>query len=78
MKLQWIDDRWHCDGRGIHAGDRMELRCDGGKWLAVRVESCNRGSGLSAIIEVEGREFASTIEPEYDDLRWTGELRWFN
>lgn len=70
MKLHWIEDRWHCDGRGIHAGSQMELRCDGGKWLTVRVESYNRGRGLSAFIAVHGRQFASTIEPEYDQLRW--------
>jgi hypothetical protein len=37
--LKWIDDRWHCDGRPIHAGDGMEMQFPDGTWLHVRIES---------------------------------------
>ena len=68
--LTWIDDRWHLNGRPIHAGDCMELRGGGGKWIPVRIESSNRGRVLHAVVRVEGREFYSTIQPEFDKLRW--------
>ena len=68
--LEWIDDRWHCAGRGIHAGDCMELLGYDGKWFAVRIESADRGRRLSAFVRVHGRDFVCGIEPECDRLRW--------
>ena len=68
--LQWIDDRWHCDGRPIHAGNCLELRGDGGHWIPVRVESRDQGRELIAFYRVHGREFCSGIETDYDKLRW--------
>lgn len=68
--LTWNDDRWNLDGRGVHAGDVMQLRCDKGEWVDVRVESSDRGRRLIAFVRVHGREFASAIETDYDDLRW--------
>ncbi|HVW36350.1 MAG TPA: hypothetical protein VHB99_03555 [Pirellulales bacterium] len=70
MSLTWQDDRWHCDGRGIHAGEMMELQGYDGKWSLVRVESSDRGRRLIAIVDVRGRQFACGIEPECDQLRW--------
>lgn len=37
-RLEWINDRWHCDGDGIHAGVGMELR--GLSARSARVFSC--------------------------------------
>lgn len=77
-KLEWVDDRWHLDGQGIHAGDRMEIRLPHEaniddckiRWLPVRIESYDRGQGLSAHIDIGGMTFAHTIETEFDELRW--------
>jgi hypothetical protein len=45
--MKWIDERWHVAGRGIHAGDMMELRC-GDRWVLVRIESSEAGTRLFA------------------------------
>lgn len=68
--LEWLDDRWHLEGRGIHAGEQMELLCSKGEWLAVRIESSDHGRRLSAWIRVHGRDFVSGIDTEFDALRW--------
>jgi hypothetical protein len=69
-KLIWQDNRWHCDGEGIHAGEGMELRGDDGQWFRVRIESADRGHVLIAYLTVHGHEFSRRIDPEYDQLRW--------
>lgn len=70
MKLEWIDDRWHCGGEGIHAGETLELRGRDGQWFRVRIESADRGRVLIAHIQVHGLDFTRRIEPEFDELRW--------
>lgn len=70
MKLVWQDNRWHCDGQGIHAGETMELRGDDGVWFRVRIESADSGQRLFAYAKVHGRDFTSRIWPEHDELRW--------
>lgn len=71
--LYWQDDRWHLDGRGIHAGTTMELRGpDDGVWFAVRIESSNRGKTLIAFHSVHGIQFTYRLDPDYDQLRWPG------
>lgn len=67
--LQWTNDRWHCDGRGIHAGDTLELLCNNG-WLSVRVESRDCGRALVAYATIMGTEFARSIATGHDTLRW--------
>lgn len=78
MTLHWTDGRWHLDGRGIHAGDRLELYLPQGevmngrkvKWLPVRIESYDRGRGLTAWLDIGGLDFIHTIDPNNDELRW--------
>lgn len=70
MKLVWQDDRWHCGGMGIHAGDVMELRGDDDLWFPVRIESFDRGRVLIAYTLVHGLDFTRRINEDYDELRW--------
>ncbi len=85
--LRWIDGRWHCDGRGIHAGETLELRAvhtyhydddgeevsDGpGKWLTVRLESEDQGRVLVAHYFVEGLMFRLRLDPGHE-VRWKPE-----
>jgi hypothetical protein len=71
MTLDWIDGRWHLDGKGIHAGDMMEIRWPDGTWEVVRIESADRGHLLSAHFEYHGLCLRVTAWP---DTRF--ELRW--
>ena len=68
--LQWIDDRWHCEGRGIHAGDRLELLEGDDAWREVRVESQDGGRVLLACSEIDARMCERRIDPERERLRW--------
>jgi hypothetical protein len=61
--LEWIDDRWHCQGQGIHAGECLELHCPDETWLLVRIESSNRGQSLIAFATVHGQVFTRAIDP---------------
>lgn len=70
--LYWEDDRWHCDGRGIHAGCIMELKGADGTWFEVRIESADRGRRLIAFKLVHGTGFTCSIDLDYDQLRWPG------
>lgn len=70
MKLVWQDSRWHCDGRGIHAGEMMELRGYDGEWFSVRVESSDRGRRLIAIVVRHDIQFSYGIDTDCDQLRW--------
>lgn len=82
--LEWVDNRWHCAGRGIHAGDALELRAaeiqrfdsDGepmagepGPWVRVRVESSDAGRRLHAHKLVSGLAFKLEIGAAHE-LRW--------
>lgn len=69
-KLEWRDDRWHLDGRGVHAGEQLELRGYDGQWFAVRVETSDRGRRLMAIIKLHRVYFSRVIDPRVDNLRW--------
>lgn len=70
-QLCWVDERWHLFGRGIHAGETLELRAPDG-WITGRVESCERGRVLVFHANLLGLTFIRTIEPENDQLRWIG------
>lgn len=70
MKLVWQDDRWHCGGDGIHAGEQMELRGEDGQWFRVRIESADRGRVLIAYVRVHGLDFTRRINEDFDELRW--------
>lgn len=65
---EWIDERWHLDGRGIHAGAVLEMKLGDG-WHEVGIESRNRGEILDAYIHVGGRSFKTQLRA-YDQLRW--------
>lgn len=83
--LRWEDGRWHCGSKGIHAGTAMEMRTregaghyddDGGRWvpvagdwIAVRVESEDRGRQLIAFHTVQGIEMSVRVSPGLE-LRW--------
>lgn len=67
--LEWIDNRWHCDGVGIHAGQGMELRGEK-QWHRVRIESADAGQILIAYMVIDGIQFSYRIWPESDRLRW--------
>jgi len=71
-RLTWDGDRWHCDGRAIHAGVLMELKgaYGGSSWFEVRIESRNRGKDLVAVAKIQGLDFTYGIDPECDQLRW--------
>ena len=68
--LEWIDGRWHCDGRGIHAGEGMELLGYDRQWFRVRIESADQGRRLIAYLNVHGMDFRCHIDPDVDRLRW--------
>jgi len=68
--LAWIDDRWHCQGQGIHAGECLELHCPDETWLTVRIESEDHGRKLFAYANVHGHTFTRAIDPKVDELRW--------
>ena len=68
--LTWEHGRWHCDGKGIHAGSGMELRGQDGSWFHVRIESSNHGRNLIAFVNVHGHSFTKLIDTDWDALRW--------
>lgn len=70
MRLEWLDDRWHLDGRGIHAGDFVEIRWTDGTWEEVRVESGDRGRRLYAHALYHGERIAVEIDDTRHALRW--------
>ena len=67
--LEWVDQRWHAGGIGIHAGDTLELLTPDG-WVAVRIESSDEGRRLGAFIYIGGLCFSRSIDPKTDHLRW--------
>ncbi len=67
--LRWIDDRWHADGRPIHAGSAWELATPAGWWLIVRIESEDSGRRLCAYIDEHGLVFRRYIDVRHDRLR---------
>jgi hypothetical protein len=82
--LEWLGERWHCQGRPIHAGDFLEVYAPGvsdygeesvtfrpgtDRWLLVRIESVNQGRELVAHLDHHGLMFQHRISP-YDRLRW--------
>jgi hypothetical protein len=73
-QLEWIDDRWHLDGRGIHAGSFLEIRWPDGTWEAVRIESADRGRTLFAHFVHHGQRCCVRVVPDGCDhpLRWEG------
>lgn len=68
--IEWINDRWHCDGQPIHAGVGMELRGYDKQWFRVRIESADQGRRLIAYLNVHEMQFRYPIDPEFDCLRW--------
>lgn len=68
--LKWIDDRWHCQGEGIHAGSGLELQGTDGEWFHVRIESADCGRKLIAFTSVHGHTFTRAIDPKIDEIRW--------
>lgn len=72
-QLEWIDGRWHLDGRAIHAGNCLEVRWPDGTWEAVRIESGDCGRKLFANFDYHGLglsvRIAMTSERDVD-LRW--------
>lgn len=71
--LEWIGNRWHCEGKPIHAGVGMELRGTDGERFLVRIESQDCGRLLIAYHDIHGLDFRYSIDPEYDRLRWPRE-----
>ena len=67
--LRWIDDRWHADGKPIHAGSVWELATPGGWWIIVRIESEDSGHRLIAYIDEHGMPFRRYIDVRHDRLR---------
>ena len=72
--LEWIDGRWHLDGRGIHAGDGLELRFPDKSWVPVRIESEACGRQLYAHFRFHGMGLrVGVVDAEMTDgsnLRW--------
>lgn len=69
-KLTWTSNRWHCDGRGIHAGTGMEMQFPDRTWQPVRIESQDCGRRLFAYFVYHGMDLCVSINPEHDRLRW--------
>lgn len=67
---EWIDNRWHLNDKGIHAGEALEMKLED-DWHEVRIESRDRGRILDAYIAVDGRPFKTQLRT-YDRLRWPG------
>lgn len=73
--LRWIDNRWHCQGRPIHAGCRMELKMDDGSWTPVRIESQNNGTKLIVCLHtVYGPSLDGPLKSLHR-LRWPQETK---
>ena len=68
--LQWINNRWHLDGKGIHAGDGMEYRFPDGEWIGGRLESQDCGRVLLFYFSFHGMDLRLKVDPDHDDLRW--------
>lgn len=60
--FEWIDDRWHLDGRPIHAGAFLEIRWPDGFWQSARIETANRGLVLYAHFEHHGEAFRRAVD----------------
>jgi hypothetical protein len=70
MSLEFIGDRWHCDGLGIHAGDRMEMRFTENEWLPLLIEKGDHGRELFGRFNIRGAAFRRRIDPKRHALRW--------
>jgi hypothetical protein len=68
--LTWIDDRWRLDGKGIHAGDGMEMRFPDGTWIRGRIESQDVGRVLLFYFDFHGMSLR--VRVDHDELRWPG------
>lgn len=74
-RLYWEDDRWHLDGKPIHAGAGVEICWPDGTWQAVRIESGNAGRKLFAHFEHHGEEMAVPVcDRNQDRIEHT--IRW--
>lgn len=75
MGMHWTDNRWHLDGKAIHAGSGMQMRCPDGTWINVRIESQNRGRHLFAYFGFHGMDLCLRVDPDGGtarDLCWEG------
>lgn len=71
MNLEWVDDRWHLNGKAIHAGAGIEVQWPDGAWEVVRVESGDRGRKLYAMgISYHGVYLSIRIDDGSYRLRW--------
>jgi hypothetical protein len=68
--LQWIDDRWHLDGRPIHAGCGMEVQWPDGTRQHVRIESQDHGRRLYAHFDYHGVGLGIRVDHGDYPLRW--------
>lgn len=70
----WINDRWHLDGKPVHAGCGTEIRWPDGTWEAVRLESADYGRDIFAHFEHHGLELRVRVDcggTNNDlDVRW--------
>lgn len=70
---EWIDGRWHFDGKPIHAGDGMEIRWPDKTWEPVRIESADAGRILKAYFDHHGETLQVRVrdmDETYRDVRW--------
>lgn len=72
--LTWQDDRWHLDGRPIHAGTIMVLIGGGRSRNVIRIETTNRGRTLLAFKRFNGLDYVHTIDCDIVD--GPGSLEW--
>jgi len=72
--MEWIDDRWHCNGKPIHAGTGMEVQWPDGTWQRVRIESARSGRVLLACFDYHGLGLSIRVVGNDDGsdmpLRW--------
>jgi hypothetical protein len=76
MGMSWTNNRWHLDGKPIHAGDGMQMRCPDGTWINVRIESANLGKSLFAHFDYHDIGLSLRVDPDGQNPRelcWEGQ-----
>lgn len=70
---EWTDDRWHLDGKPVHAGEVMEIRWPDGTWECVRIESTDSGRKLFAYFDHHGEQLRIPVHTLFNGDR---QFRW--
>jgi hypothetical protein len=58
----WTDDRWHLNGKPVHAGCGAEICWPDGTWEEVRLESANCGQNIYAHFSYHGLDLRVRVD----------------